>query len=80
MTKNSAKLDIDTRLPSFRASKKLTQQQLGEAIGVTRATIIAIENTGYNPSLDLAFRIARFFGVTIEDIFFLKHEGDVNAK
>ena len=47
----------------------MTQAQLGEAIGVTRQTVIAIEQGRYSPSLESAFRIARLFGVGIEDVF-----------
>lgn len=47
----------------------MTQQQLGDAIGVTRQTVIAIEQNRYSPSLDSAFRIARLFGVGVEDVF-----------
>ena len=48
---------------------ELTQEQLAEKIGVSRQTVIAIENNKYNPSLDLAFKLARLFQLTIEDIF-----------
>lgn len=47
----------------------LTQEQLARELGVTRQTIIAIEKGKYDPSLELAFRIARFFEVKVEDIF-----------
>ena len=47
----------------------LTQAQLGDAIGVTRQTIIAIEQGRYSPSLESAFRIARVFGIGIDDVF-----------
>ena len=47
----------------------MTQQQLGDAIGVTRQTVIAIEQNRYSPSLESAFRIARLFGVGVEDVF-----------
>lgn len=47
----------------------MTQAQLGEAIGVTRQTVIAIEQNRYSPSLESAFRIARLFGVGLEDVF-----------
>jgi Predicted transcriptional regulators len=47
----------------------MTQAQLGEAIGVTRQTVIAIEQNRYSPSLETAFRIARLFGVGLEDVF-----------
>lgn len=47
----------------------VTQAQLGEVIGVTRQTVIAIEQNRYSPSLETAFRIARFFEVDLEDVF-----------
>ena len=47
----------------------MTQAELGEAIGVTRQTVIAIEQNRYSPSLESAFRIARLFGVGLEDVF-----------
>jgi len=48
----------------------LTQEDLAKAIGVTRQTVIAMEKGKYNPSLELAFKIAHYFKVKIEDIFF----------
>lgn len=48
----------------------MTQTDLGKAVGVTRQTIAAIEVGKYSPSLESAFRIARVFGVGIEDVFF----------
>ena len=48
---------------------EITQQQLADKVGVTRQTIIAIEAGKYSPSLPLAFRIARAFGVSIEQVF-----------
>ena len=48
---------------------EMTQQQLADAAGVTRQTIIAIEAGKYSPSLSLAFKIARAFGLKIEDVF-----------
>ena len=47
----------------------MTQAALGDAIGVTRQTVIAIEQGRYSPSLESAFRVARLFGVGIEDVF-----------
>jgi len=47
----------------------MTQAELGDAIGVTRQTVIAIEQNRYSPSLESAFRIARLFGVGLEDVF-----------
>ncbi len=48
----------------------MTQSELGEAIGVTRQTVAAIEKGRYSPSLESAFRIARVFDVGIEDVFY----------
>lgn len=48
---------------------ELTQAQLADAIGVTRQTIIAIEQGRYSPSLEMAFQIARAFGVGLDDVF-----------
>lgn len=53
----------------YRAIENLTQQELANKLEVTRQTIVAIENNKYNPSLSLAFKIANFFNVKIEDIF-----------
>ena len=60
---------MKNRLKVFRAMHDLTQEELARALGVSRQTIIAIEKGKYDPSLRLAFKIARFFGVRIEDIF-----------
>ena len=48
---------------------EMTQQQLAEKAGVTRQTIIAIESGKYSPSLPLAFRIARVFGLRVDEVF-----------
>ncbi len=53
---------------------QMTQQQLADKAGVTRQTIIAMESGRYAPSLPLAFKIARTFGVSIEDVFQYENE------
>jgi putative transcriptional regulator len=59
---------------------EMTQQELAEKIGVTRQTVIAIEQDKYSPSLDVAFRIARVFGVPLEEVFqYEAAEGDGTA-
>jgi putative transcriptional regulator len=60
---------ITNRVRDLRETYGLTQADLGEAIGVTRHTIIAIEQGRYSPSLESAFRISRLFGVGVEDVF-----------
>jgi len=52
---------------------EMTQQELAEKVGVTRQTVIAIEQDKYSPSLEVAFRIARAFGVPLEEVF--QYEG-----
>lgn len=47
----------------------LTQDNLAQALGVTRQTILAIEKGKYDPSLDLAFKIARYFNTTVDEVF-----------
>ncbi|WFN37004.1 helix-turn-helix transcriptional regulator [Methanomicrobium antiquum] len=60
---------MKNRIKVFRAMHDLTQEALASEVGVTRQTILAIEKGKYDPSLELAFKISRRFGVMIEDIF-----------
>ena len=60
---------ITNRVRELREASAMSQAALGEAIGVTRQTIIAIEQGRYSPSLESAFRIARQFCVGLEDVF-----------
>ena len=57
------------RVRELRAERGWSQTELGERLGVSRHTVNAIENERYDPSLPLAFLIARAFGLTIEQIF-----------
>ena len=57
---------------------EMTQKELAELIGVSRQTIMAIEGNKYPPSLEVAFRIAHVFGVSIEDVFF--YEPDIDGE
>jgi putative transcriptional regulator len=60
---------MKNKIKIFRAMNDLTQDNLAHIIGVNRQTILAIEKGKYVPSLDLAFKIARYFKVNIEEIF-----------
>ncbi len=60
---------MQNKVRVLRAMKNITQEELANALGVTRQTIIAIENEKYNPSLELAFKIAKYFETSIEDTF-----------
>lgn len=74
MPKSIPQLKIVNRLHVLRAEQRITQEQLAREIGVTRATIVAIEGDGYNPSLELAFRLARYFRTDINAIFSIEEE------
>jgi putative transcriptional regulator len=74
MSKTLPHLKIVNRLHVLRAEGRMTQEQLAKEIGVTRATVIAIEGGGYNPSLELAFRIARYFRKDINDVFSIEED------
>lgn len=64
------KLQIRNNIRKLRFHHdEMTQEQLAEKVGVTRQTIIAIESAKYSPSLELAFRISRVFGTTVEAVF-----------
>lgn len=68
MTAKPTKVTNEVRALRFRHGE-MTQAELAERVGVTRQTIIAIEQGRYSPSLEVAFRIARVFGVPLEEAF-----------
>jgi putative transcriptional regulator len=68
------------RLKVLRAMRDLTQEELAEKVGVSRQTVIAIESNKYNPSLDLAFKLARLFEMAIEEIFTYEEDGAADVK
>ena len=65
---------MKNRIQELRKDQKIRQEDLAEAVGVTRQTIISLENGKYNASLQLAHRIARYFDLKIEDIFLFEEE------
>ncbi len=60
---------MKNKLRVLRAERRWTQADLGKELGISRNSVNAIENGKYDPSLPLAFRIARLFGKTIEEVF-----------
>lgn len=62
-------MEIENNLKVWRAKKEVTQGELAERVGVTRQTIHTTETGRYNPSLELAFKLAEYFDCRIEDIF-----------
>lgn len=60
---------MQTIIPQLRKERKLSQEELALAVGVTRQTITSIETGKYVASLPLAYKISRYFGLTIEEVF-----------
>lgn len=65
---------MKNRLEELRKARGLKQEELAAALEVSRQTIGSLENGRYNPSILLAFQIARYFGMTIEEIFIYEEE------
>ena len=65
---------MKTRIPELRKEKKLSQAELADIVGVTRQTITSIETEKYIASLPLAYKIAKYFNLKIEDVFGLEEE------
>lgn len=63
---------MKNNIKELRKNRKLRQEDLAEKLGVTRQTIIAIENNKYDPTLELAMKISEFFGVSVNEIFELE--------
>jgi putative transcriptional regulator len=68
---------LKNRLEEIRKSRDITQEQLAKALRVSRQTIGSLENGRYNPSIILAFKIARYFNLSIEDIFIYEEEPEL---
>lgn len=67
--------NIVTNLKSVRESRGMTQQELADRIGMRRETILHLENNRYNPSLEMALKIAQVFDLRVEELFQLKDLG-----
>lgn len=67
--------NIITKLKSVRESRSMTQQELADRIGMRRETILHLENNRYNPSLEMALKIAQVFDLRVEELFQLKDIG-----
>ena len=65
---------MKTRIRELRKERRLSQEELAEAVGTTRQTITSIEVGKYTASLPLAYKIARYFGLSIEDIFIYEED------
>ena len=68
--------NIITNLKEYRKAKKISQQELAQLVGVRRETIVHLENNRYNPSLEMALKIAEIFDCHVEELFQLKKEAE----
>ena len=68
--------NIITKLKEFRKAKKISQQELAQLVGVRRETIVHLENNRYNPSLEMALKIAEIFDCHVEELFQLNKEAE----
>jgi len=66
--------NIITKLKEFRKEMKISQQELAQLVGVRRETIVHLENNRYNPSLEMALKIAEIFDCHVEELFQLNKE------
>ena len=65
---------MKNRIESIRKERGIRQEEFAKALGVSRQTISSLENGRYNPSIQLAFKIARYFDMTIEDVFIYEED------
>ncbi|MBO6269203.1 MAG: helix-turn-helix transcriptional regulator [Clostridium sp.] len=65
---------MKNRIEEIRNSRGILQEELARTMGVSRQTISSLENGRYNPSIMLAYRIAKYFGMTIEEVFIFEEE------
>ena len=67
-------MNVKNRIEEIRTARGIRQEELAKAMGVSRQTISSLENGRYNPSIMLAHNIARYFGMTIEEVFIFEEE------
>jgi len=66
---------VKNRIEEIRKERGVRQEELAKALGVSRQTISSLENGRYNPSILLAYKTAKYFGMTIEEVFCFEDEG-----
>ena len=74
MMKNEIILQYQERIEDIRKERGIRQEDFAKAMGVSRQTISSLENGRYNPSILLAYKIARYFEMTIEEVFLFEEE------
>jgi len=68
---------LKNRIEKIRKERAILQEEFAKAMGVSRQTISSLENGRYNPSIMLAYKIAKYFGMKIEEVFIFEEEAEV---
>lgn len=66
---------MKNRIEEIRKARGMNQEELAKALGVSRQTISSLENGRYNPSIELAYKLSKYFGMTIEEVFIFEEAG-----
>ncbi len=66
---------MKNRIEEIRKARDVNQEELAKALGVSRQTISSLENGRYNPSIELAYKLSKYFGITIEEVFIFEEAG-----
>lgn len=76
LTYAEVKSELKNRIEEIRRERNILQEEFAKSLGVSRQTISSLENGRYNPSILLAHRIAKYFGMTIEEVFIFDEDGE----
>ena len=66
---------MKNRIEDIRKARDVNQEELAKALGVSRQTISSLENGRYNPSIELAYKLSKYFGMMIEEVFIFEEAG-----
>ena len=66
---------MKNRIEEIRKARGVNQEELAKVLGVSRQTISSLENGRYNPSIELAYKLSKYFGMTIEEVFIFEEAG-----
>ena len=71
---------MKNRIESLRKEREISQKLFSRQLGVSRQTVSSLENGRYDPSITLAYKIAKYFDLSIEDVFIFEEEGNENEE
>jgi putative transcriptional regulator len=79
-TKNGRRFDMKNRIEAIRKERGIRQEEFAKLMGVSRQTISSLETGRYNPSIFLAYKVAKLFGMTIEEVFIFEDAEQEESK